>query len=167
MDQARSQYSYLKNADLAFTQAPPNSGLKGFLEFWPPGEPGAPDTPRPKELPMGKPGIQNISAKTRPIDILGDYVSHYAVDNDPKLQQMYGQFKSSLDPRIMQERYQWDRSNQGETRPFEEWANASGYPAMFRGYTFDQWPNAEKHYTKDQLKILDNVRSYLGIGKKK
>lgn len=166
MEQAVNQYPYLKNANLAYTKSAPSQNKQGFLEFWPPGESGANENPRPQSLPMERPGVEVISDKTRPIDILGDYVSHYAVTHDPRLKDLYGQFKASVDPAELQKRYDWHRQNGGEQRPMSEWAEQSGYPEEFRGYTFDQWPAdaVSKFYRPEQLKILDSVKSYLGIG---
>ena len=64
---------------------------------------------------------------------------------------------------MMQERYQYHTQNLGENRPYEQWMQMTGLPEMFRGYTFNQWQDAAKMYTPEQLQTLNAVRSYLGI----
>ena len=167
-ERAKTEYPYLADKDVGFTYTP-NKG-RGYLEFYAPDEPGSEDFPRPKELPMGKVGIQVFNPKTRTTDILSDYVSHYGVENDPKLKSNYDSFISSLNPeqnKRLQEQYAFYQKDPEykETRPYEEWLKASGYPGYFRGYTFDQWPAEfnQKAYTKEQIDLLNQVRQYLGI----
>ena len=50
-----------------------------------------------------------------------------------------------------------------ESRPFEQWKEASGMPGYFRGYTFNQWDDAKSAYTPQQLQLLDQVKQYLKI----
>ena len=161
MDIAKQDYPYLADKDIAYTFTPAQDDRQ--LEFYPPDEPGSPDYPRPQELPMGRVGIQVFNPKVRPIDLLGDYVSHYGVYNDPQLKDLYGQFTGAVNPQAMQERYAYHRQNFGEQRPYEQWAERTGYPELFRGYTFNQWENAAQMYTPEQLDILNRVRKYLGI----
>ena len=156
-DKAQKEYPYLANKDISFAYTP-TEGEQRMLEFYHPEE-----TERPEYMPPGKVGIEVFNTQTKPLDILGDYVSHYAVNTDPKLQQLYSQFGNQLDPNMMQQRYQYHTQNFGETRPFELWMQMTGLPEMFRGYTFNQWENAKDMYTPQQLQTLDAVRSYLGI----
>ena len=163
LSQAQESFPYLKGKDLdvIYTPKPQESRM---LEFYPPDEPGAPEAPRPKNLPMGRVGIEVFNPKVRPIDILGDYVSHYGVQADPELKKYYGQFQQALDPKSMQERYRFHQENFGETRPYEQWYESTGLPEIFRGYTFNQFgDNAAEIYTPQQLMILDQVKKYLGI----
>jgi hypothetical protein len=163
LSEAQTAYPYLKDKELDIVYTPKPKETR-FLEFYPPDEPGSPEMPRPKSLPMGRVGIEVFRPNVKPIDILGDYVSHYGVQADPELKKYYGQFRESLDPKVMQERYKYHRENFGETRPFEEWSESSGVPEIFRGYTFNQFgDNAAELYTPQQLMILDQVRKYLGI----
>ena len=163
LDQARQQYPILNNVDMHYKYSPEKHSAKsGYLEFYPPDEIGTPAMPRP--FPTGKIGVEVYNPQTRPIDILGDVTSHHLVNGaDPKLTQLYQQFSQSLDPAMMQRRYAHAQANEGESRPFADWAKASGIPGMFRGYTFDQWPNAARMYTPQQLQILDQVRTHVGI----
>jgi hypothetical protein len=157
-DKAQKEYPYLQGKDISFAYTPtPNETRQ--LEFYPPEE-----TQRPAYIPSGRPGIEVFNPNVKPIDILGDYVSHYAVQNDPRLKEMYGQFQQSIDPATMQQRYQYHQQNFGEQRPYEQWLQQTGLPEYFRGYTFNQWgDNAAQMYTPQQLNILNQIRNYLGI----
>jgi hypothetical protein len=161
-DRALQAYPYLADKDIhSVTTINPKDNR--FLEFYPPDEPGSPQYPRPKELPMGKVGIQILSNKTRPIDVLADYVSHHAVNADPTLQSLYAEFEANVDPNVLRQRYEQHRKKFGEKRPYEIWKERTGLPELFRGYTFNQWDNAEQMYTPTQLGILNRVRDYVGV----
>jgi len=168
-DQALSQYPILKNVGVVpkFSEGQGNDNM---LEFWPPGEKGDADSPRPAELPADKPGVEIYSDKTRPIDILGDVVSHHLVKTDPKIAAVYKQFQQSLTPQqqqILQEQYKWAVEKEGEQRPFAEWLQSSGLPAYFRGYAFKQWPDEfnQRAYTPEQRQMFDQMLQYLQTGK--
>lgn len=169
---AREQYPILKGMDFAATQSPQTAGDDRMLESWQPNDPGwtwgSGNTyyPRPKGIPNDKFGIEILDPKTRPLDVLGDVVSHQLVNTDPKIAGYYQQFKDSLTPEQhaqLQEQYQYAQQNEGETRPYAEWEQASGLPAYFRGYAFDQWPKDfnDKAYTPEQRKMFDDMMSYL------
>jgi len=165
-ESAKKEYPYLADKDIAFDYAPGQG--RGFLEFYSPEETGSPEYPRPKNIPLGRVGVQVFDPKTRPIDILADYVSHYGVENDPYLSERYQQFQQSFTPeqqQRLQEQYAYYQQHPEykESRPYEEWLKASGMPGYFRGYTFNQWDDAKDMYTPEQLKTLDAVRSYLRI----
>ena len=158
MDLATKDYPYLADKNIAFKYTP-TPGEYRMLEFYSPNE-----TERPAELPAGRVGVEVFNPQTKTSDLLADYVSHYAVQNDPKLKPLYDAFASTLDNKMMQERYQWDVKHEGEKRPFEDWAKASGIPAVFRGYTFRQWPDQfnNRFYTPAQKQILDRIRALVG-----
>ncbi len=165
-EKAQQEYPYLANKNIAYKYSP-NKG-RGFLEFYDPEEIGSPEFPRPKELPLGKIGIEVFDPKTRPIDILADYVSHYGVEQDPFLVERYKKFASSMTPeqrQRLQEQYKYYQQHPEyrEQRPYEEWEKISGLPGYFRGYTFNQWENPQELYTQQQLQMLDEVRRYLGV----
>lgn len=165
-EKAQQEYPYLSGKDIAYKYSP-NQG-RGFLEFYDPEETGSPEYPRPKELPLGKVGIEVFDPKTRPIDILADYVSHYGVEKDPYLTQRYQEFINSMSPeqrQILREQYQYYQQHPEykEQRPYEEWEKISGLPGYFRGYTFNQWENPQEMYSPQQIQLLDQVRQYLGI----
>ena len=165
-EKAKSQYPYLADKDISFDYAPGKG--RGFLEFYSPEETGSPEYPRPQNIPLGKVGVQVFDPKTRPIDILADYVSHYGVEKDPFLAQKYQQFASSFTPeqqKVLQDQYAYYQQHPEfkESRPYEEWLQASGMPGYFRGYTFNQWENSKDAYTQSQLQLLDEIRKYLNV----
>jgi hypothetical protein len=165
---AQKEYPYLAGKDIAYKYSPQQG--RGFLEFYDPQETGSPEYPRPKELPLGKVGIEVFDPKTKPIDILADYVSHYGVEQDPYLVQQYQQFAGSMSPeqrQRLQQQYQYYQQHPEykEQRPYQEWEKASGMPGYFRGYTFNQWDNPQEMYTPQQIQMLDQVRKYLGVVK--
>ncbi len=164
MDQARAQYPIL----------PPDIGYKYsagrapfMLEHWGPGmAESIPGVGRPEEFPPDKFGIEVYDPKTRPIDILGDVVSHRLINSDPKIKEAYSSFKNSFEPwqeDILREQYEHAQKNEGETRSFEQWKEVTGVPAYFRGYPFQQWPEdaIKEMYTPQQLQRLDEMMSYL------
>ena len=166
LETAQKEYPYLSGKDIAYKYSPQEG--RGFLEFYDPQETGSPENPRPKELPLGKVGIEVFDPKTKPIDILADYVSHYAVEQDPYLAKQYEQFAKLMGPeqrQRLQEQYQYYQQHPDykEQRPYQEWEKASGMPGYFRGYTFNQWPDSAKMYTPEQLNTLNAVKKYLGI----
>lgn len=170
-DQALQQFPILQGLGLSVQQSPGRSDAPGsspgqaVLEFWRPGEPGSPETPRPEGLPLDAPGVEIYSDKTRPIDVLGDVVSHHLVDTDPRVAGYYKQFRDSLTDwqrNRLRSQYETSQKQFGEERPFEQWLESSGLPAYFRGYAFDQWGDgAKRMYTPGQIAMFDEMMGYL------
>ena len=169
LQQAQQQYPVLKNQNYGYVENFQQGG--GYLEHWAPGEPGeASSGMRPSQLPTNQPGLEIRDPKTRPIDVLGDIVSHNLVHTDPVIKNAYDNFQKSMTPEqheILGEQYQYAQKNEGETRSFDEWKQASGIPAFFRGYAFDQWPKdfTNKVYTPEQKQMFDGMMQYLQGGK--
>ena len=162
LEQAQTQYPVLKNYDIGYKES--FGQRPEYLEFWNKGEEGDVKYPRPKELPVDKPGLEIYRKETRPIDIIGDVVSHYLVDVDPKVKATYEAFQKSLTPAQeleLKKYYAHSKKEWGETRPYEEWKRMSGMPAIFRGYPFKQWPEERGKYTPGQKKLLDDMMQYL------
>lgn len=164
--QAAAAYPPLRGLDIASVTTPDQQDERA-LEFWPPGEEGDTAHPRPSQLPIDRIGVQLLRNGLKPKDIAADVVSHYLVNNDPALQPLYQQFAATFNepgPRQRLERdYDYARKNEGETRPFDVWAERTRIPAYFRGYVFQQWPddfNAVA-FTPQQKQILDQASSYL------
>jgi hypothetical protein len=167
LEKAKELYPYLKDKDFDYTEQLTDDEKAGFLEFWEPGDEGPPDgsVKRPEAIGIDRMGIEVRNDKTRPIDILGDYVSHEAVKSDPKLKDIYDRYLATLTDEQLRTKYEYEKKNYGEDRPFEQWAERSGRPGMFRGYTFDQFSEEEikEAYTPEQLDILDEAKEYLNI----
>lgn len=164
LDQARQQYPLLSNYDIAYKNNP--GGGQGYMESWPPGETGTPQQPRPAEFNPNRFGVENYKPTSTPTDLAADVVSHHLVNIDPQIKQTYQQFGASLQPwqeDIMRGQYQHAQANQGEQRPYEAWRAASGVPAYFRGYAFQQWPQDfnKQAYTPQQMNSFDHMMQYL------
>ena len=168
--QAMRQYPILGKAGVVGKYTEPKGGDKRMLESWAAGEPGDKETPRPNELPADKHGIEVFDrAGPRPIDVLGDYVSHQGVKTDPKLKKYYEDFVGSITPEQeakLRDQYKYAQDNEGEKRTYEQWKEVTGLPAYFRGYAFKQWPENvyDKAYTPDQRSKLDEMMGYLSEG---
>lgn len=137
----------------------------GYLEFWPPGETGSPEYPRPKEF-GDSPGVEIYREDTTPLDVLGDVTSHWLIDKDPIVSKYYSDFQSSLTPdqrARLRGQYEHAKQNFGEARQYEDWEKVSGMPGYFRGYPFKQWPDDfnKKAYSPEQMKSLDAMMQYL------
>lgn len=168
VQQAMGQFPYLKDKNISSVVSPPDEGEGRGLEYWGPGDKGwdwkGKHYDRPAELPLDSHGVQLFDKNVRPIDILGDYVSHHAVNSDPQLSALYKQFTDSVPDQKMRDRYKWHQENSGEDTPYDQWKKDAGMPELFRGYTFNQWGDkAKNYYTPQQLQILDKVRQHLGI----
>ena len=166
IEQAKQQYKILNDPNIVMMEAY-REGDPRFLEAWPPGEPGAPGQPRPAQLPLDKYGIELIKRDTRPIDILGDVVSHFLVNNDPKLKAYYERFAKDMSPyqqNILREQYEHEQREYGEDRSYEDWKRQSGLPSYFRGYAFQQWPREDigELYSDSQRAMFDEMMGYLG-----
>jgi hypothetical protein len=166
--QAKQQWPLLDRPDIAYKYTPRSGPNVPYLEAYPPGEAGDASAPRPSQFPMGQYGIEVYKPTTRPIDVLGDVVSHFLVNTDPVIKSYYENFQQSLTPEQqerLQSQYQHAVQNGGEKRPYATWLKMSGLPAYFRGYAFQQWPNAQKLYTPEQLKNFDAMMQYLSGAK--
>lgn len=164
-DQAIQQYPILKSLGLAYKNTP-RTDTPNLLEFWQPGDQGDKTAPRPAEIPLDKPGVEVYSDRVTPSDIMADATSHYLVNTDPTVKRAYEDFSASFTPeqhKVLTGQYEWAVKNEGETRPYEEWAKKTGMPAYFRGYAFKQWPPqfTDKHYTPEQRQRLDAMMGYL------
>lgn len=164
--QAQEMYPRLKQHDILYKESFDKTN-HGYLEHWNDTEPGTEQAPRPKEFPLGKAGLEVYRRDTKPSDAAADFVSHNLVNTDPNLKELYGQFKETLktfeSKKLLREQYAHAIANEGEDRPYKNWAEQTGIPGYFRGYTFNQWPKEfnDKVYTKEQKNILDKVNRYL------
>jgi len=169
LEEAKRLYPYLQDKDFDYVENLTDDKKKGYLEFWEPGDEGPPDgsVKRPEGIALDRMGIEVRNPETRPIDILGDYASHEGIYSDPKLKDIYDRYIATLTDKQLRIKYEGEKKNYGEDRPFEQWAERSGKPGMFRGYTFDQFSEEEinEAYTDEQKNILDEAKKYLGVKK--
>ena len=164
---AQARYPVLKRAGIQYMYQPKDVPRAGKLEFYPAGE-----SLRPSGMDINQPGVAVFDPRTRPIDLLGDYVSHMGRMSDPVLKQHYDAFVSGLTDRQKQKLvadYEYAKTeaskNGGEVMPFEQWVQMDRLPAFYRGYVFDQWPAdfTSQLYSPEQLKQLDEIRPYLNL----
>jgi hypothetical protein len=177
---AQKEYPYLADKSIAYKYTPSQDFRQ--LEFYQ-GE----DLPDWAKSTGKQVAIETFNPQTRPIDILGDYVSHYGVKQDPQLMQLYQQFSQSVPQETYQKRLNETIQNIQEdiekeknpeqkqmliqelqdiqTQP-QEWWQRAGLPEYFRGYPFKQFgpeEEAKSFYSPELLDILNKVRSYLNV----
>ena len=170
--QAEANWPRFKEANLAYTKSP-NDGSGRKIEAWDEGDKGGfkmrgETLYRPEGLPLNQRGIEDFGDNTPPLDLYGDLVSHYSVNEEgSELRKKYLDFTGNVPMETMQNRYghaQAEAAKYGEKiAPFDEWNSRSGMPEYFRGYTFNQWPNAEEMYRPEDLEKLDSIKGLLGI----
>ena len=165
MDRARSEYPILNNYDYRYKYS---EGRAPFmLEHWEPGMSNSiPGVDRPPEFPNNKHGLEVFDPKTKPIDLLGDIVSHHMRNVDPTIKKNYQDFTNSLEPwqqDILHQQYDYAKKSYGENNDFDTWKDQAGLPAYFRGYPFQQWPKeaTDEMYTQGQRDKLDSMMQYL------
>jgi hypothetical protein len=172
---SEQQYPYLQDKNLRVAYNPDRK--QGMLEFYPPQEVGSEQYPRPEQFPIDKFGVDIRSPMTRPIDVLGDYVSHYGIYTDPVLMASYKEIEKSLTGEqkdFLKRQYEdykrgyfinesGDKVSLGEKEKgtFEEWLDRSGLPGFYRGNIFNQWE--DKYYTPRQLELFKKAKQYLGV----
>ncbi len=139
---------------VAYRSQPPKQGY--YSESYPP---GSEDSFAPKKF-----AVETYGNLNTPRDLAGELVSHYLARGvDPTLTRGYKQFVASLTPfqhSTLRGQYKWSQQHEGETRPFQAWANSSGLPAYYRGAAFGQW-NQPKLFTRAQRAQLGKVLGYL------
>lgn len=161
--QAVEQYPIIQQYGVKGKLSP--GAREGYLEFWPPGETGPPEYPRPQEF-GDAPGVEIYKEDTTPLDVLGDVTSHWLIEQDPRVRQYYQQFQQSLAPEQkerLRRQYEYAQQNFGETRPYDQWEEMSGLPGYFRGYAFQQWPEDfnQQAYSPEQRAMFDEMMQYL------
>ena len=157
--QAMRAYPAMRDMDLQFKQSPQTND--NMMEYWPQGETGDAEYPRPKEFDIGRPAVELYGNSASALDVLGDVTSHGLREIDPVIHKYYEDFKESLtkDQRKMLKEDLYPES--GDQRPYKEWLETSGLPSMFRGYAFKQWPDRDTAYTDRQKKKFDEMMQYL------
>jgi len=171
-EQAKMMYPGIDWSNVAYKEsygkAPKEGGYK--LESYPIGEEGDVTSPRPKEFPLNKQGIEVFDKTLRPQDLAGDVASHL-MTTDPTMKGLYSKFESTMEtPKskaMLKNLYEEDKER-GEKRDFETWKEKTGIPSYLRGYAFDQWSlkEQEKDYSSEQKNILDQMKSYLKTPKR-
>jgi len=159
-DITKEQYPYLKDKDVGYKYSPdPKSPYK--LEFYQ--QDDIPDWAKGKST-----AIEVFHPQTTPQDLYGDYISHYAVNTDPKLQQMYQQFQKGITPqgkKFIAELV--DEAKRGGEKNTEtpEYMQRVVIPQYLRGYLVNQFEPKDfsQAYSPQQIQLLKQMKQYLGI----
>jgi hypothetical protein len=169
-EQTKEKYPIMKSAPVDFVYNPTGVERPGNagIETYPVGE-----TYRPPNVPLNRVGIGVWSSQgVNPQDIVGDYLSHHLIYNDPKFSELYKQFQTSTTPEgqaFLQELYREATQNRAskEQRPYDEWLQVSGWPQYLRGYVSQQFNPDElsKIYSPEQIKAMDEMKKLLGLSK--
>ena len=159
-------YPVMKDVDFSYKPAgvvqPEGAGIETY---------GVKETDRPTHLPLGKVGIGAWSSQDlTPEGLVGDYLSHHLVYNDPRISEMYKQFQAQTmaNPQgleFLKELYREATEDRGERRPYNEWLEVSGWPQYLRGYVSRQFTpeNYSKVYSPEQIKLMDQMRQMVGL----
>jgi len=140
---------------------------EGYAETWPADEPGAPDWPRPKELPMGRVGVQVFRPNEfGPTDLAAEFL-HV----DPVAHETRSKLLESMTPAQIEalKSASGDYAMSLRVGQSEDMALQNAVDSALRGYTVGHWPeeaNASMGYTKQQKDMLDNLKRYMMTGKR-
>ena len=139
----------------------------GFAEVWPIDEEGAPNSPRPKEVPIDRFGIE----VRRPNDFTHHDLAGEVLHIDPYAREISDKIAKTWTPKqlevLKQEALDYQASldyGQDEARAIQ---NATD--SALRGYVVNQWPeevNTRLGYDKSQLEMLNALKAYTKTGKK-
>jgi hypothetical protein len=170
LDQAKDMYPKLKGLDYDYIESKPTS-KDDFrkLEHWQPGDMGDDKFKRPGGVSKDKHAIEVLDPSVTPVDIAGDIVSHSLVNDKeghPELYNLNKQFEETLktpEAKASLREFYREGYERGDHREYRDWYNQTGKAQYLRGYLFKQFPESEipKHYSKKQMKILDNMDRYL------
>jgi len=139
----------------------------GHLEFYHPDDEGAPNNPNPF---FGTPTVEvfdpNLKGDWLKQAIMGDMM-HYAPTASPEFNDLREQYRGTLESNPMnrymnKRRYKYAQDNQGESRDYDKWFEASGLDAHIRGRLTpdenNEWANA---HTPEQIDIVERMKEAL------
>lgn len=156
---AAPKYGFLGRLNIKRIDTPAQG--QGYAETWPAGETGAPDRPRPQELPLNQNGIQVF----RPDQWSEDDTAGEALHIDPVARAFSSKFAATLTPAQVEElKRQPDFAASGGESPERQMQNA--VDAAMRGYLVGQWPAeaVQKFFTPRQAQMLDELKAYMQTG---
>jgi len=144
---------------------------EGYLETWPSGEGGAPDSmgrdTRPKHFPMSRLGIEI----RRPNDVTHHDIAGEVLHIDPYANTV----RDNLIKLLTSSQLQTLKANANDYQMTldqgrsEDDAIRNAADSALRGYTFGQWPeevNREMQYSPIQTGLLEALKNYMKTGKK-
>lgn len=136
-----------------------------YAETWPVGEEGAPEYPRPHDIPIDRVGVQVFRPGSfGPSDLAAEFL-HI----DPFANYTRGSLQDSMSPQQLSQLKQEsgdyaDTLKQGGT---PEHALSNAVDSAMRGYTVGQWPsdaNSRMGYTPTQTSDLQHLQQYMKTG---
>lgn len=156
---ARSKYKFIDKLGVAMLPSSKKGG-----EGWPAGEPGSPDAPRPKEIPIDKHGIE-VGPGSSEDDIAGE-VLHV----DPFANQIRQRMTQSLRPDQV-EFLKKEALDYGDDKDPDvgtpEHGMDNAVDSAIRGHLVGQWPksaNDAMKYSPEQMDMLNQLGSYMKSG---
>lgn len=151
-----SQYGF----EVAYGERP--EGTVGGLEFYAPDEE---KNPRPG-VPFIEVYDRSVTGNDLATMLFGDMLHHVASADDG-FRAMRDKFVETITPEqaaIDRGAYERSKLRHGESRSFDKWFDVSRKDAYIRGYLApdknDEWRDI---YTDEQKKILEQMKSYLGV----
>ncbi len=162
---AAKDYPFISQHNpMVFMGADPS---RDYAETWPTMEEGGPDRPRPKNLPLGRVGVEVF----RPDSFGASDLAAELLHVDPVANTTRAQMLKMLTPaqiaRLKQEARDYQSTlDRGQG---EESAMRNAMDSALRGYAMQQWPaeaNQAMGYTPAQLQMLDALKRYVTTGKK-
>ena len=145
------------------------NGGEGFAETYPIGETGKPlnngGFSRPSTLPIDRPGVEVY----KPDQFTSKDLAAEMLHIDPVANKVREELMKSWTPsqlKTLKEHALDYQATLDEGRS-EKDAIQNATDSALRGYTVDQWPahvNEDLNYSKKQLKMLDDLKSYMQTG---
>lgn len=152
------QYRFLKNLNLKIITNPQEG--RGYAETWPANETGAPDYPRPKDIPLNQHGIEIYKPDRFSVhDIAGE-----GLHIDPVAARVRALITPTLTPEQQRILTKQPDYAMGDLPVQRRMQNATD--AAMRGYLVNQWPadEARNFWNEEQLKHLDQLKEYMVTG---
>lgn len=165
LKQAKEQYKFIPN-DVVATVNKKSDGR--ILEAWSPTEEGYVGGARPKEIPMGKIGLEIYNPdKVSADDIAADVLHHDKFANQIR-DKMLDTIKSDPEQLSKLKEASADYQYSIDAGQSKEQALKNAVDSAIRGYVVNQWPeeaNKEMGYSDKQQSMLDQLKSYMVTGK--
>jgi hypothetical protein len=165
LKQAKEQYKFIPNDVVATVNK--QSGDR-ILEAWSPEEEGYVGGARPKEIPLGKIGLEIYNPdKVSAEDIAADVLHHDKFANEVR-DKMTATIKDNPEQLAKLKESSLDYQNSLDAGMSKDQALKNAVDSAMRGYVVGQWSekdNAEMGYSDKQQGLLDNLKSYMVTGK--
>lgn len=160
LQDAQSTYPFIKQHNPVVITNPSQNG--NYAETWPIGEPGSDYSPRPSAIPIGQLGVEVYNPQSFSAHDLAGEVLHA----DPMANSVRQQLMNSWTPKQLSALKQHSADYQESLDQGQSEADAirNATDAAMRGYVINQWPshvNKAMKYDKNQLKMLDGLRTYM------